>query len=201
MLEVLEHYKSKIKNSNILKNLKLKKNKFIVLSSHREENVDSSKNFKSLVNILNHLNDYYNFKIIVSVHPRIKDKIKNLNRKKLKKIIFCKPFSFSDYISLQINSKMVISDSGTINEESSILGFKAINIRNSHERPEADEEGTSIMTGLNVSRVSQAVNFILNNDNEKINIVEDYKDKNISDKLVKIIMSFVGFINENNYKK
>ena len=96
---------------------------------------------------------------------------------------------------------MVISDSGTINEESSILGFKAINIRNSHERPEADEEGTSIMTGLNVLRVNQAIDFFVNNKVEKKNLVEDYKHQNISDKLVKIVMSFIEFINQNNYKK
>ena len=95
----------------------------------------------------------------------------------------------------------MISDSGTINEESSIIGFKAINLRNSHERPEADEEGTSILTGLNVNRVNPAVDFFLNNEKEKKNIVYDYKNKNVSDKLVKIVMSFVGFINENNYKK
>jgi UDP-N-acetylglucosamine 2-epimerase len=201
MLEVLEYFKNKIKKSNILKNLKLKKNTYIVFSSHREENVDNLDNFKNLVNILNFLNETFNCKIVVSVHPRIKGKIKNLDKKKLNKIIFCKPFSFTDYIKLQINSKMVISDSGTINEESSILGFKAINIRNSHERPEADEEGTSIMTGLNAPKVNQAVNFFMNNKEEKINIVNDYRNQNISDKLVKIVMSFVGFINENNYKK
>ena len=201
MLEVLEYYKTKIKKSNILKNLKLKKNTYIVLSSHREENVDNKNNFKNLVDILYYLNNNYNFNIIVSVHPRIKEKVENLNKKKLNKIIFCEPFSFTDYINLQINSKVVISDSGTINEESSILGFKAINLRNSHERPEADEEGTSILTGLNVNRVNQAVDFFLNNENEKKNIVYDYKNKNVSDKLVKIVMSFVGFINENNYKK
>jgi len=147
------------------------------------------------------LNDNFNYKIVVSVHPRIKSKIENLNKKKLNKIIFCKPFSFTDYIKLQINSKMVISDSGTINEESSILDFKAINLRNSHERPEADEEGTSIMTGLNVQRVNQAINFFIKNKIEKKNIVNDYRNKNVSDKLVKIVMSFIEFINENNYKK
>lgn len=201
MLEILEYNKNKIKKSNILKKLRLKKNRYIVLSSHREENVANTENFKNLLNILNLLNELYNYKIVVSVHPRIRDRVENLNKKRFTKIIFCKPFSFTDYIKLQINSKMVISDSGTINEESSILGFKAINIRNSHERPEADEEGTSIMTGLNASKVNQAANFFMNNKEEKINIVNDYRNQNISDKLVKIVMSFVGFINENNYKK
>ena len=201
MLEVLDHFKNKIKKSNILKYLKLKRGTYIVFSSHREENVENSVNFKNLVNIFNDLNDNFNYKIVVSVHPRIKSKIENLNKKKLNKIIFCKPFSFTDYIKLQINSKMVISDSGTINEESSILDFKAINLRNSHERPEADEEGTSIMTGLNVQRVNQAINFFTNNKIEKKNIVNDYRNKNVSDKLVKIVMSFIEFINENNYKK
>ena len=201
MLEVLDHFKNKIKKSNILKYLKLKRGTYIVFSSHREENVENSVNFKNLVNIFNDLNDNFNYKIVVSVHPRIKSKIENLNKKKLNKIIFCKPFSFTDYIKLQINSKMVISDSGTINEESSILDFKAINLRNSHERPEADEEGTSIMTGLNVQRVNQAINFFIKNKIEKKNIVNDYRNKNVSDKLVKIVMSFIEFINENNYKK
>lgn len=201
MLEVLDYFKNKIKKSNILKNLKLKRGTYFVFSSHREENVESSVNFKNLVDIFSLLNDTFNYKIVVSVHPRIKSKIENLNKKKLNKIIFCKPFSFTDYIKLQINSKMVISDSGTINEESSILGFKAINLRNSHERPEADEEGTSIMTGLDVQRVNQAVDFFINNKAEKKNIVNDYRNKNVSDKLVKIVMSFIKFINENNYKK
>jgi len=201
MLEVLQYFKNKIDKSNILKKLKLKKDEYIVLSSHREENVDNIANFKNLLNIFKLLNDTYNYKIIVSVHPRIRDKVEKINKKKLNKIIFCKPFSFTDYIKLQINSKMVLSDSGTINEESSILNFKAINIRNSHERPEADEEGTSIMSGLDVERVNQAVNFFTNNKVEKKNMVDDYKNQNISDKLVKIVMSFIGFINENNYKK
>ena len=201
MLEVLQYFKNKIDKSNILKKLKLKKDEYIVLSSHREENVDNVANFNNLLNIFKLLNDNYNYKIIVSVHPRIRDKVEKINKKKLNKIIFCKPFSFTDYIKLQINSKMVLSDSGTINEESSILNFKAINIRNSHERPEADEEGTSIMSGLDVERVNQAVNFFTNNKVEKKNMVDDYKNQNISDKLVKIVMSFIGFINENNYKK
>ena len=201
MLEVLQYFKNKIDKSNILKKLKLKKDEYIVLSSHREENVDNIANFKNLLNIFKLLNDTYNYKIIVSVHPRIRDKVEKINKKKLNKIIFCKPFSFTDYIKLQINSKMVLSDSGTINEESSILNFKAINIRNSHERPEADEEGTSIMSGLDVERVNQAVNFFTNNKVEKKNMVDDYKNQNISDKLVKIVMSFIGFINENIYKK
>ena len=115
MLEVLEYYKTKIKKSNILKNLKLKKNTYIVLSSHREENVDNKNNFKNLVDILYYLNNNYNFNIIVSVHPRIKEKVENLNKKKLNKIIFCEPFSFTDYINLHIISNVVISDSGSIN--------------------------------------------------------------------------------------
>lgn len=201
MLEVLEYFKTKINKSIILKKLKLKKNNYLVLSSHREENVDSDENFSKLLKIIKFLSNEYNYKIIVSVHPRIKDKIKIIDKKKLNKIIFCKPFSFTDYIKLQTNSKIVLSDSGTINEESSILNFNAINIRNAHERPEADEEGTSIMSGLDLERVKQAMNYFIKNKTVTKRIVEDYKNKIISDKLVKIIMSFIGFVNENNYKK
>ena len=163
MFEVISHYKHKIKNSRILNNLSLKKNKYFVMSCHREENVENKKNFKNLVKIIKHLNDNFNYKIVISVHPRIKDKINKINRKNLKNVLFSKPFSFSDYLNLQINSKIVLSDSGTINEEASILDLKAINIRSSHERPEADEEAVTLLTGLDLERVSRAINYLTEN--------------------------------------
>ena len=201
MFEVISHYKHKIKNSRILNNLSLKKNKYFVMSCHREENVENKKNFKNLVKIIKHLNDNFNYKIVVSVHPRIKDKINKINRKNLKNVLFSKPFSFSDYLNLQINSKIVLSDSGTINEEASILDLKAINIRSSHERPEADEEAVTLLTGLDLERVSRAINYLTENRISKKNIVEDYNNKIVSIKLVKILMSHIGFVNENHYKK
>ena len=201
MNEILTHYKNTINKSKILKDLNISKNKYIVLSSHREENVDSTENFAMLINIIKFLNDTYNYKIIVSVHPRIKDKIKNIKKNNMNKVVFCKPFAFTDYIKLQQNSKVVLSDSGTLNEESSILNFDAINLRNSHERPEADEEAVTLMTGLDLKRLSQAIEYIFENKKEKKYIVDDYAKKNISDKLVRIILSHINFINENNYKK
>ena len=201
MFEVISHYKHKIKNSRILNNLSLKKNKYFVMSCHREENVENKKNFKNLVKIIKHLNDNFNYKIVVSVHPRIKDKINKINRKNLKNVLFSKPFSFSDYLNLQINSKIVLSDSGTINEEASILDLKAINIRSSHERPEADEEAVTLLTGLDLERVGKAINYLTENRIAKKNIVEDYNNKIVSIKLVKILMSHIGFVNENHYKK
>ena len=201
MFEVISYYKHKIKNSRILNNLSLKKNKYFVMSCHREENVENKKNFKNLVKIIKHLNDNFNYKIVISVHPRIKDKIKKINKKNLKYVLFSKPFSFSDYLNLQINSKIVLSDSGTINEEASILDLKAINIRSSHERPEADEEAVTLLTGLDLERVSRAINYLTENRIAKKNIVEDYNNKIVSIKLVKILMSHIGFVNENHYKK
>tara|TARA_B100001769_G_C22090452_1_gene588111 strand:- start:346 stop:1470 length:1125 start_codon:yes stop_codon:yes gene_type:complete len=201
MFEVISYYKHKIKNSRILNNLSLKKNKYFVMSCHREENVENKKNFRNLVKIIKYLNDNFNYKIVVSVHPRIKDKINKINRKNLKNVLFSKPFSFSDYLNLQINSKIVLSDSGTINEEASILDLKAINIRSSHERPEADEEAVTLLTGLDLERVSRAINYLTENRIAKKNIVEDYNNKIVSIKLVKILMSHIGFVNENHYKK
>ena len=201
MFEVINHYKHKIKNSKILSNLSLKKKKYFLISCHREENVENKKNFRNLINIIEYLNNNFNYKIIVSVHPRIRDKINKINRKNLKNVLFSKPFSFSDYLNLQINSKIILSDSGTINEEASILNLNAINIRHSHERPEADEEAVSLLTGLDLERVSRAINYFNENKTTKKNIVEDYNNKIVSIKLVKIIMSLIGFVNENHYKK
>ena len=201
MFEVISYYKHKIKNSRILKNLSLKKNEYFLISCHREENVENKKNFRNLVKIIKYLNDNFNYKIVVSVHPRIKDKINKINRKNLKNVLFSKPFSFSDYLNLQINSKIVLSDSGTINEEASILDLEAINIRNSHERPEADEEAVTLLTGLDLERVIRAINYLTENRILKKNIVEDYNNKIVSIKLVKILMSHIGFVNENHYKK
>ena len=201
MYEVINYYKHKIKNSRILSNLSLKKKKYFLISCHREENVENKKNFRNLINIIEYLNNNFNYKIIVSVHPRIRDKINKINRKNLKNVLFSKPFSFSDYLNLQINSKIILSDSGTINEEASILNLNAINIRHSHERPEADEEAVSLLTGLDLERVSRAINYFNVNKTAKKNIVEDYNNKIVSTKLVKIIMSLIGFVNENHYKK
>ena len=156
MLEVLNFYKKKIESSKILDELGIKKNNYFVASIHREENINS-KNFLKITEILNNLEKKYNLPIIVSTHPRTRNKIKELNYKFQEKIRFLKPLSYSNYVNLQINSKAVLSDSGTINEESSILNFPALNIREAHERPEAMEEASVMMTGVNLDRIIQAM--------------------------------------------
>ena len=162
MFEVLNYSLRKINKSSILNKLKIEKENYFLVSCHREENIDSDKNFNKLVNLLNHLAEKYELPIIVSVHPRTK-KIINEKKPNLSKLInLHTPFGFNDYNFLQINSLVVLSDSGTISEESSILNFKAINIRESHERPEAMEEAAVIMTGLNSERVIQGIEALKN---------------------------------------
>ena len=204
MYEVINNNLIKIKSSNILKKLDLNKGKYFLVSCHREENVDSDQNFDNLINILNVLCEKYKLPVILSVHPRTKKKINSKNPKFNKLIKLCSPFGFTDYNSLQTNSFIVLSDSGTISEESSILNFRAINIRDSHERPEAMEEAAVIMTGLNIDRINQAIN-ILNNQktehNRNFNLVSDYSKNNISLKLERIIISYVDYINRVVWQK
>jgi len=204
MSEILEFYSNKINKSNILNKLKIKKNKYFVLSFHREENIDDKVNLIKIINIINKLPNLYHHPVIVSLHPRTKNRIKKLNRKFGKKIIFSKPLCFSDYIYLQKNSFCVISDSGTISEESSILNFPAINFRESHERPEAMEEGSIIMSGFGLESVIQSINIIKyqsRNENRNLNIVRDYLDTNISEKIIRIIQSYTGYVNDKIWRK
>tara|TARA_B100000767_G_C19765391_1_gene537275 strand:- start:956 stop:2080 length:1125 start_codon:yes stop_codon:yes gene_type:complete len=200
MLEVLNFYKQKISDSSIMKKLNIKNKNFYLVSAHREENIESNDRLKNILNIIEHLSVNHNLPIIVSTHPRLRKKLKGYSKKN---IILHKPFSFTDYVNLQKHSKIVISDSGTINEEASILGFNAINLREAHERPEANEEAVTIMTGTNLRNVINAIKYFENNPltSNKKEIIASYSKKNVSDTIVKIIISFINYIKQNNYKK
>ena len=201
--EVLEHYRNKINKSNILKTLKIEKQNYFLVSAHREENIDSEINFSKLIKILNKISRTYNKPVIVSTHPRTQKRINKLNVKLHNKINLIKPLSFTDYNKLQINAHAVLSDSGTINEESSILNFPALNIREAHERPEAMEEGAVMMVGLEVERVVQALSLLNTQKRGKersLDIVEDYNVFNVSDKIIRIIYSYTDYVNRNVWK-
>ncbi len=203
MFEVIDFYKKKISESKILKDLNLKKNNYFLASFHREENINSS-HFDKIISILNNLVNLYNIQVLVSTHPRTRNKINKSNCKLNKKIILIKPQSFTDYIQLQLNARLVMSDSGTINEESSILNFPAINIRDTHERPEAMEETAVMMTGVNSERVTQAIDILMKTKEGKeknLDIVNDYQCKNISEKVLRIIISYTDYIQRNTWKK
>ena len=204
MREVLNYYKKKIESSETLKELKLKQFKYFLVSLHREENIDSEKKFININDFLNSIADKYNMPIIFSTHPRTKKKIDDSGLTFNKLIRFIKPLGFSDYNNLQLNSKIVLSDSGTISEESSILKFPALNIRESHERPEAMEEASVIMTGLETKNIMNAIEmYSVNNENQKRDLkdVSDYLSDNVSEKVSKIILSYTGYINRVVWRK
>ncbi len=205
MKEILDYYSKNIEKSNIHVDLKLNPKEYFLVSAHREENVDYEKNLKSLLISLNSVVDKFNIPIIVSTHPRTKDRIDKMKGKvKPNKLVrFLKPLGFLDYIKLQKNAYCVISDSGTITEESSILGFPAIMIRQAHERPEGMDEGTLIMSGLDQNRIIESINVVSDQYNNKIipKIVDDYNVDNVSQKVVKIILSYIDFVNRTVWKK
>jgi len=205
MKEILDYYSKNIEKSNIHVDLKLNPKEYFLVSAHREENVDYEKNLKSLLISLNSVADKFNIPIIVSTHPRTKDRIDKMKGKvKPNKLVrFLKPLGFLDYIKLQKNACCVISDSGTITEESSILGFPAIMIRQAHERPEGMDEGTLIMSGLDQNRIIESINVVIDQYNNKIipKIVDDYNVDNVSQKVVKIILSYIDFVNRTVWKK
>ena len=204
MFEVLKTYKKGIDSSEILSRLNLKPREFFVVSAHREENIDSDKNFINLIDSLNEVALTYKIPIIVSTHPRMQQRVDSLDIEFNSLIHFLKPLGFKDYIKLQVSSKAVLSDSGTINEEASILNFPALNIREAHERPEAMEEGAVIMTGLSKERIIQALSIIINqprDDNRMIREVGDYSMPNVSDKVLRIIHSYTDYVNRVIWKK
>ena len=204
MFEVLTKFLPKIKASNILDKLKLTKNKFFVVSAHREENISNSRNLNGLIDSLNKIAELYNYPIIVSAHPRTRNMINDKEIKTHKNIHILKPLGFSDYNCLQMNSFAVLSDSGTINEESSILNFKALNLRDAHERPEAMEEASVMMVGMNTDRIIQGLIELSRQEiteNRNFREVSDYSMPNVSLKVVRIIISYVDYINQNVYKK
>ena len=197
MFEVINHYLPSIKSSNILEHLGLKPNQYFVVSAHREENINIQSNFNGLINSLNFVAKKFDLPVIVSAHPRTRKMIDAAGLSLHKNIQLLKPLGFNDYNSLQLNSKAVLSDSGTISEESSILNFPALNIRQAHERPEAMEETSVMMVGLNSERILQGLIQIESQkrgDERSFRSVADYSMPNVSDKMVRIIMSYTDYI-------
>ena len=205
MKELLSKFTEKFATSKILEELKIEKREYFIVSAHREENVDSEENFNNLLNTLNMIAEKYGKPIIFSTHPRLRKKMEGSQALKLNDLIqFHKPFGFIDYIKLQMDALCVISDSGTITEESSILSFPAITIRNAHERPEGMDEGTLIMSGLKSERVLEALATTISQFKENPNsfhLVKDYDVDNVSKKVVKIILSYTDYINREVWKK
>lgn len=195
MFEVLHSGKEGIKNSEILKKLNLKMGEYFLISAHREENINIEENFRNLIDSINAIGEIYNIPIIISTHPRTKKKIYEDNIELNSYVKIMKPFGFYDYVNLQVNAKSVLSDSGTISEESSILGFKALNIRQSHERPEAMEETAVIMTGLTKERILQGLTILEHQQKNSLRIVRDYSMENVSDKVLRIILSYTNYVN------
>jgi len=197
MFEVLNTYLPKVNKSDILKKLNLIEQEYFVVSAHREENIASEKNFFNLVTVLNIIAEKYNFPVIVSTHPRTRKMIEKHNIEFHNNVKLMKPMSLSDYLALQVNSKAVLSDSGTISEESSILNFRALNIREAHERPEAMEEAAVMMVGLNSERILQGLiqlEYQKTDKNRNFLPVADYSKPNVSDKVVRIILSYTDYI-------
>jgi UDP-N-acetylglucosamine 2-epimerase (non-hydrolysing) len=197
MFEVLSHYMEQIESSDVLKRLGLEKNKFFVVSAHREENVDSPKQLEKLAQVLNAVAEKYDLPVIISTHPRTRNRIEAAGITFHKNIQLLKPLGFHDYNHLQKNSMAVLSDSGTITEESSIMNFPAVNIREAHERPEGFEEASVMMVGLEVERVLQALAILETQPRDKERLlrqVADYSMPNVSDKVVRIIHSYTDYV-------
>lgn len=196
MYEVIYNKMEDIKKSTILEQLSLEKDNYFVVSSHREENVNSD-NFYNLVESLNAIAEKYELPIIFSTHPRTRKVIESKGIKLNPLIRTLKPFGFIDYINLQMNAKAVLSDSGTISEETSILGLKSLNIREAHERPEAMEEGTVMMVGLKKDRILQGLEILEKQNKETFKIVNDYNVTNVSEKVLRIIISYTDYVKRN----
>ena len=181
----------------------LNKNKFFLLSSHREENIDS-QNFYKLITLIENLIEQFNFPVLISTHPRTRKKIEKEKIKLSELAIMHKPLNFTDYSKLQLSAKAVLSDSGSITEESSILNFPALNIREAHERPEGFEEAAVMMTGLESGRVLNALQILENQPSDKeriLSLVQDYSTPNLSEKIVRIILSYIDYVDNNIWRK
>jgi UDP-N-acetylglucosamine 2-epimerase len=204
MYEVLHHYKAGIEASDVVARLGLTQDKYFVVSAHREENIDSPVNFAKLVEALNQVAAAFNFPVIVSTHPRTQQKVDALGVSFHPMVRLLKPLGFSDYVKLQASSRAVLSDSGTINEESSILNFPALNLREAHERPEGMEEAAVMMTGLEADRILQGLAILAHQtrgDQRSLRLVADYSMPNVSDKIVRIIHSYTDYVNRVVWKK
>ncbi|MCF6330974.1 MAG: UDP-N-acetylglucosamine 2-epimerase (non-hydrolyzing) [Sulfurimonas sp.] len=201
MLEVINNKLDDINKSNIVSELSLTKNQYFVISAHREENINSEKNFLDLVDTINEIAEIYKLPIIISTHPRTRNKIEENDIKFNDLVSLMKPIGFSDYVKLQKDSKAVLSDSGTISEESSILKFKALNIRETHERPEAMEETSVMMVGLEKTRILQALKILDTQSNATLKNVADYSMPNVSEKVLRIILSYTDYVNKTIWHK
>jgi UDP-N-acetyl-L-fucosamine synthase len=198
---VLHHYMPKIDSSNILSKLNLSKENYFVVSAHREENISNDENFNGLITSLNKIADIYDLPIVFSTHPRTRNKLNESNIKLHPLIQIMKPLGFHDYNHLQKNAKVVLSDSGTISEEASIMSFPALNIREAHERPEAMEEASVMMVGLTKDRILQGIKLLETQKSNLLRQVADYNMPNVSDKVVRIILSYTDYINRTIWKK
>ncbi|MEN1728828.1 MAG: UDP-N-acetylglucosamine 2-epimerase (non-hydrolyzing) [Pseudomonadota bacterium] len=204
MKEVLDHYAPLIEQSEILTDLELESERYFLVSAHREENIESDEQFDRLIGLLNSLGKRYGMPIVLSAHPRTQKKIKRSGAKLDACVRQMKPFGFPDYVALQKSARVVLSDSGTITEESSILNFPAINIRTTHERPEGMEEASVMMTGMNAERVVQAIAILDDQprgQDRLLSIVPDYCVDNVSSKIVRVLHSYTSFVNESVWKK
>ena len=204
MKEVLSRQSEEIVKSDILSKLDLNRHHYFVVSAHREENIQDDENFEKLVNMLNGISEEYEYPVIVSTHPRTRNRIDSLSAKFHKNVRLLKPLGFNDYNKLQIESTAVLSDSGTITEESSIMNFPALNIREAHERPEGMEQASVIMVGLNLERALQGLSIVKTQkrlEDRDIHIVDDYNVDNVSHKVVRIIHSYVDYVNHVTWKK
>ncbi|AJQ48560.1 MULTISPECIES: non-hydrolyzing UDP-N-acetylglucosamine 2-epimerase [Pseudomonas] len=204
MFEVLNHYRDGIEASDVLERLGLEAGKFFVVSAHREENIDSDKNFLSLVGTLNTIAEQFDLPVIVSTHPRTQKRVDAMGVTFHANVRLLKPLGFKDYNKLQLTSKAVLSDSGTINEEASILNFPALNIREAHERPEGMEEAAAMMVGLEAERVLQGLSILesqLRGEQRTLRLVADYSMPNVSDKVVRIVHSYTDYVNRTVWKR
>jgi UDP-N-acetyl-L-fucosamine synthase len=195
MFEVLNYYLPQIKKSAVLTSLGLKNKKYFLVSAHRQENIESDKSFNKLIAMLNNLAENYQLPILISTHPRTKNRINEQKIKFHSQIKLLKPLGFFDYVNLQINAKATLSDSGTINEESSILNFPALNLREAHERPEGMEESGVMMVGMSYERLIQGLKILEHDNSKTTNIVSDYNIPNVSEKIVRIIHSYTDYVN------
>jgi UDP-N-acetylglucosamine 2-epimerase (non-hydrolysing) len=204
MFEVLNHYAPKIDGSDVLSRLELKPGEYFVVSAHREENIESERCFNKLVEILNGVAERYGKRVIVSTHPRTRNRVERMGVTFNDKVELLKPLGLCDYVHLQKNATAVLSDSGTINEESSILNFPALNIREAHERPEGMEEAAVMMVGLELNRVLQGLEILKDQprgDKRLLRQVSDYSMPNVSDKVLRIILSYTDYVNRTVWKK
>lgn len=204
MFEVLNHYRDGIEASDVLARLGLEADKFFVVSAHREENIDSDQNFLKLVEVLNTVAEHYGYPVIISTHPRTQKRVDAMGVQFHANVRLLKPLGFKDYNKLQLTAKAVLSDSGTINEESSILNFPALNIREAHERPEGMEEAAVMMVGLEVARVMQALQILesqVRGEERSLRLVGDYSMPNVADKVLRIVHSYRDYVMRNVWKQ